>query len=97
MKGSWLNKFDVVGIIPGKIVLSGIGTLDLSDKKLSIDRVQAAYDAGCPYLKLKPSKVSDSATSHDKPDNAEIPSVEKANADEVNEKKGKSHSKKIPS
>ena len=59
MSKFWVNKFEVVGIIPGKITLPGFGTLDLSDESLPIDRVQAAYDKGCPYLKLKKVKESE--------------------------------------
>jgi hypothetical protein len=59
MNKFWVNKFEVVGIIPGKILLPGLGTLDLSDESLPIELVQAAYDKGCPYLKLKNVKESE--------------------------------------
>ena len=58
MSKFWVNKFEVVGIIPGKIFLPGHGTLDLSDESLPSDRVQKAFDLGCPYLKLKNVKES---------------------------------------
>ena len=59
MSKFWVNKFEVVGIKPGKVVLPGYGTLDLSDESLPMDRVQGAYDRGCPYLKLKNVKESE--------------------------------------
>lgn len=58
MSKFWVNKFEVVGIKPGKVVLPGYGTLDLSDESLPMDLVQGAYDRGCPYLKLKIEKES---------------------------------------
>lgn len=51
-KQSWINKFEVVGIIPGKILFHGM-ILDLSDEKLPLEKVQKLYDSGCKYLKLK--------------------------------------------
>ncbi|NQT77062.1 MAG: hypothetical protein HQ565_05060 [Bacteroidetes bacterium] len=58
MSKFWVNTFEVVGIIPGKIFLPGHGTLDLSDEKLPFEKVKKAFDLGCPYLKLKDVKES---------------------------------------
>lgn len=51
-KQLWVNKFEVVGIVPGKIVFLG-EVLDLSDQRLAIEKVQLLYDSGCRYIKLK--------------------------------------------
>jgi hypothetical protein len=50
MKTLWTNKYQVVGIKPGKVYIPGLGILDLSSEKLPLDRVQKAYDKGCKYL-----------------------------------------------
>ena len=54
-KELWVNKFEVVGIVPGKILFLG-KILDLSNENLPIERVQKAFDSGCKYLKLKDTK-----------------------------------------
>ena len=52
-KKTWLSKFEVVGILPGKIVFLG-KILDLSNANLPMAKVQALYDSpsGKKYLKL---------------------------------------------
>jgi hypothetical protein len=68
---NWVKKFDVVGIVPGKIVFLGV-ILDLSDPNLPIERVQEAFDLGCRCLKLKdaedpiPESISDTDASNPK-------------------------------
>ena len=99
MSKSWVNKFEVVGIIPGKVVLPGYGTLDLSDESLPMDRVQGAYDKGCPYLKLKNVKESekDSKASPSSEDEQEFKEHIKDVAKTLNEIGSNTNKKKKPS
>jgi hypothetical protein len=68
-KKIWVNKFEVVGIKAGVIVMPAIGTLDLSNPDLPMEKVQKAFDLGCPYLKLKdPETPTDSEKAEAKTD-----------------------------
>ena len=57
-KELWVNKFEVIGIVPGKVIFLG-KILDLSDENLPIERVQKLFDSGCKYLKLKDTDEPD--------------------------------------
>ena len=50
---NWTDKYQLIGIKPGKVVLRGGKSIDFSDPNLSIERVDAAFDAGTRFLKLK--------------------------------------------
>ena len=99
MSKSWVNKFEVVGIKPGKVVLPGYGTLDLSDESLPMDLVQGAYDRGCPYLKLKNMKESekDSEVSSQSEADKEIKEHIKDSTEKLNDLDSNSKKKKKPS
>ncbi len=49
----WTDKYDVVGIKAGRIVMGKRGEIDLSDNSLPISLVDALYKEGCPYIKPK--------------------------------------------
>jgi len=49
----WKDKYQVVKIVPGVVVMPGIGRIDLSSDRIPEETIQRMYDAGCPYLKLK--------------------------------------------
>ncbi len=86
-KELWVNKFEVIGIVPGKILFLG-KILDLSNENLPIERVQKAFDSGCKYLKLKDTKNPTPEASPDP--EKEYPKTVKdviQNLDQVNEKK----------
>lgn len=53
---NWTDKYQLVGIKPGKVVLKDGSTIDFSDPNLKIDRVEAAYKRGTRFLKLKQPK-----------------------------------------
>lgn len=55
----WKNKYQLIGIKPGKVVLSNGKTIDFADPNLTIEQVDAAYKSGIPYLRLKSKKQTD--------------------------------------
>jgi len=46
----WKEHFKVIGIVPGKVVIPFLGTVDLSDQNLPEEIIKQAYDSGCIYL-----------------------------------------------
>lgn len=48
----WTTYYKVVGIKPGKVVVPGIGEVDLSNEKLPVEFVQKIHDKGCQFLEL---------------------------------------------
>ena len=65
-KQFWVNKYEVVGIKPGTVVVPGIGSLNLADESLPLEKIQKAYDAGCPYLKpIVKNSIAENAEASD--------------------------------
>lgn len=50
---NWTDKYQLVGIKPGKVVLKNGREIDFSDQTLSIEKVDAAFATGTRFLKLK--------------------------------------------
>jgi hypothetical protein len=50
MSKNWKDKYKLVGIIPGRIFLPGLGEIDLANEKTPIEKVDEAYRRGCKYL-----------------------------------------------
>ena len=48
----WQVYFKVKGIIPGRVVVPGYGTLDFSKKNLSLKVCKELHDKGFPYLEM---------------------------------------------
>ncbi len=55
----WKDKYQLIGIKPGKVVLSNGKTIDFSDSDLPLEQVDAAYKSGIPYLRLKGKKQTE--------------------------------------
>lgn len=57
----WTDKYELVGIKPGEVVLKNGSKIDFSAAELTVSAVDDAYKLGCSYLKLKtkPSKPSE--------------------------------------
>lgn len=50
---SWTDKYQVVGIVPGRVVTKTKGEVDLSDKTLPVSLLDEIFASGCSYLQLK--------------------------------------------
>ena len=55
----WKDKYQLIGIKPGKVVLSNGKTIDFADPDLPLEQVDAAYKSGIPYLRLKGKKQTE--------------------------------------
>jgi hypothetical protein len=47
----WTDKYKVVGIVPGRVIIPKFGVVDFSDEKLPIELMDKLYKAGCSHLK----------------------------------------------
>lgn len=50
----WTDYFTLVGVLPGRIVVPGHGTLDFSDTSLPVEKIRTLFEIGFPYLKVTP-------------------------------------------
>ena len=50
----WQKYFKVKGIVPGPVVTRLFGQMDFSSPDLSLEKVQALYEADFPYLDITP-------------------------------------------
>ena len=50
----WTDYFTLVGVVPGRIVVCGHGTLDFSDGSLPVEKIRMLFEGGFPYLKVTP-------------------------------------------
>jgi hypothetical protein len=50
----WTDYFTLIKVLPGRIVTPRFGTLDFSDPKLPVDKLQALFEDDFPYLKITP-------------------------------------------
>ena len=58
----WNDKYELVGIQPGKVILKNGREIDFSDPNLKLETVEEAYKTGTRFLKpkgVKPSKTVD--------------------------------------
>ncbi len=46
----WTDYFTLVGVLPGRIVVPGHGTLDFSDTSLPVEKIRTLFEKGFPYL-----------------------------------------------
>lgn len=86
-KKFWVNKFEVVGIKPGVIVMPGLGSLNLADETLPLEKVEKAFQAGCPYLKLIVERPNKNQKAKDKSDYPKNVKEVMKNLDKVQENK----------
>lgn len=56
----WTDKYEIVGIVPGRIVTKLGKEVDLSDKSLPVALLDDIYASGSAYLKLKRPKQANS-------------------------------------
>lgn len=50
----WQKYFKVVKIVPGRVVTSRFGIIDLSSQNIPLETLLALYEADFPYLKMTP-------------------------------------------
>ena len=50
----WKKYFNVVGIVPGPVIVHGFGTVDFSREDLPVDLCKKLYEADCRYLQITP-------------------------------------------
>ncbi len=48
----WTDYFNLIKVLPGRIVTPRFGTLDFGDPGLPVEKIRALYEDGFPYLKL---------------------------------------------
>ncbi len=48
----WTDYFNLIKVLPGRIVTPRFGTLDFGDLSLPVEKVLALYEDGFPYLEL---------------------------------------------
>jgi hypothetical protein len=48
----WSDYFNLIKVLPGRIVTPRFGTLDFMDPNLPVEKVRALYEDGFPYLEL---------------------------------------------
>jgi len=48
----WTDYFNLIKVLPGRIVTPRYGTLDFGDPNLQVEKVRALYKDGFPYLEL---------------------------------------------
>lgn len=46
----WTDYFNLIKVLPGRIVTPRLGTLDFSDPNLPVEEIRALYEDGFPYL-----------------------------------------------
>jgi hypothetical protein len=46
----WKVFFNVVNYTPGPLFMARLGKFDLRDENISVEKIKALYDAGCPFL-----------------------------------------------
>jgi len=54
----WTDKYELVGIKPGKVILKNGKKIDFSNPELTVKMVDDAYNLGTQYLKLKKEKTT---------------------------------------
>ncbi len=50
---NWLDKYDVVGIIPGFIYLPEAGEIDISKADIPLETMDKIFNSKCPFIILK--------------------------------------------
>ncbi len=48
----WQNYFKIIGIVPGRVVVPGKGTIDFSKENVPVELCKQLFDSGFPYLEL---------------------------------------------
>lgn len=48
---SWKEKYKIVGIRPGPVIVHGLGRIDFSREDLPEAIIEQAISKGCPYIK----------------------------------------------
>jgi hypothetical protein len=48
----WTDYFNLIKVLPGRIVTPRYGTLDFGDPNLPVEKIRALYEDGFPYLEL---------------------------------------------
>ena len=51
-KPCWLDKYEVIGIVPG-IIVTQKGKIDLTNENIPLETIENLINEGCPFLKLK--------------------------------------------
>jgi len=54
----WTDKYELVGIKPGEVILRNGKKIDFSNPGLTVKMVDDAYNTGTKYLKLKKEKTN---------------------------------------
>lgn len=54
----WTDKYELVGIQPGEVVLKNGKKIDFSNPELTTEMVDDAFKTGTQYLKLKKEKAN---------------------------------------
>lgn len=55
----WKKYFKVVEIVPGPVIIQGVGKVDFSSDDLDVKLCKKLYEADCRYLKLTPEGKSE--------------------------------------
>jgi len=50
----WKRYFKVVEIVPGPVIIQGVGTVDFSRDDLDVKLCKKLYENDCRYLQLTP-------------------------------------------
>ena len=51
----WKDKYQVVGIVPGRVITKANGEVNLADEDLPVELIDGVFASGSAYLKLKPT------------------------------------------
>ena len=49
----WLDKYEIVGLVPGIIYQPQMGEIDLSKTDIPLNIMDKLYEAECPFIKVK--------------------------------------------
>ncbi|TSA33874.1 MAG: hypothetical protein D4R64_13190 [Porphyromonadaceae bacterium] len=50
----WTDYFNLIKVLPGRIVTPRFGSLDFGDPSLPVEKIRALFEDGFPYLELTP-------------------------------------------
>jgi len=54
----WTDKYELVGIQPGKVILKNGKEIDFSNQHLTTEMVDEAYKIGTRFLRLRKEKAN---------------------------------------
>jgi len=72
---SWIEKYKVVRIVPGKIITPWGEKLDLSNPNIPEEKIEKLMSAGCPYIQLVEKKLEEPSV-YKKPETEIKPEVD---------------------